>query len=101
MKETEISMHTKVGLVKAFVFSVMMYSCDSWKIRKSERRKTDAFELWCWRRMLRIRWTSRRASKSVLEEMKSQISSEGMIIKLALAFFGHTMQVYGIEKILC
>ena len=98
MKDKEISMRTKVRLVKALVFPVMMYGCESWTIRKSERRKIDAFELWCWRRILRIPWTARRTNKSVLKEIKPEISLEGMIAKQALTFFGHTIRASGMEK---
>ena len=98
MKDRAISVPTKVRLVKALVFPVMMYSCESWTIRKSERKKIDAFELWCWRRLLRIPWTERRTNKSILDELRAETSLEGMIIKQALTFFGHTMHASRIEK---
>ena len=93
VKDRAISVPRKVRLVKALVFPVMMYGCESWTIRKSERRKIDAFELWCWRRLLRIPWTERRRNKSVLDEIKIETSLEVMIIKRALTFFGHTYAI--------
>ena len=98
MKDKDISIHTENHLVKALVFPVIMNGCGGWTIRKSERRKIDAFELWCWRRMLRIPWTARRTNKSVLEEIKIEISLEGMTAKQALTFFGHTVRASGMEK---
>ena len=98
MKDRAISVPTKVQLVEASVFPVMMYGCESWTFRKSERKKIDAFELWCWRRSLRIPWTERRTNKSLLDELRTETSLEGMIIKRALTFFGHTMCASGIEK---
>ena len=98
IKDRAISVTTKVRLVKPLVFPVMMYGCESWTIRKSERRKIDAFELWCRRRLLRIPWTERRTNKSVLDEIRTETSLEGMIIKRALTFFGHTVRSSGIEK---
>ena len=98
MKDRAISVPTKVWLVKALVFPVMMYGCESWTISKSERKKIDAFELWCWRRLLRIPWTERRTNKSILDELRAETSLEGMIIKQALTFFDHTMRASRIEK---
>jgi len=91
MKDRAISVPTKLPLVKALFFPVMMYGCESWTIRKSERRKIHALELWCWRRLLRIPWTERRTNKSVLYEIRTETSLEGMFIKRTLTFFGHTM----------
>ena len=97
MKDRAISVPTKVRLVKALVFPVMMYGFKSWTIRKSERKKIDAFELWCWR-LLRTPWTERRTNKSILDELRTETSLEGMIIKQALTFFGNIMRASGIEK---
>ena len=85
-------MPTKVRLVKAMVFPVVMYGCESWTIKKTERRRTDAFELWCWRRLLRIPWTARRSNQSILKEISPECSLEGLILKLKLQYFGHLMQ---------
>ena len=92
MKDRAVSVLTKVRLAKALVFPVVMYGCESWTIRKSERRKIDAFELWCWRRSLRIPWTERRTNTSISDETRPETSLEGMIIKRALNFFGHAMR---------
>ena len=80
---------TKVWLVKAMVFPVVMYGCESWTVKKTERRRIDAFELWCWRRFLRVPWTARRSNQSILNEIKPGISLEGMMLKLKLQYFGH------------
>ena len=85
-------MPTKVHLVKAMVFPAVMYGCESWIVKKSEHRRIDAFELWCWRRLLRVPWTARRFNQSILKEINSGISLEGMMLKLKLQYFGHLMQ---------
>ena len=87
-----MTLPTKVHLVKAMVFSVVMYGCDSWTIKKAERRRIDAFELWCWRRLLRVPWTARRSNQSILKEISPGISLEGMMLKLKLQYFGHLMR---------
>ena len=84
-------MPTKVCLVKAVVFPVVMYGCESWTIKKAEHRRTDAFELWCWRRLLRIPWTARRSNQSILKEISPEYSLEGLMLKLKLQYFGHLM----------
>ena len=84
-------MLTKVGIVKAIVFPVVMYGCESWAIKKAEHRRNDAFELWCWRRLLRVPWTARRSSQSILKEISPEYSSEGLMLKLKLQCFGHLM----------
>ena len=94
-------MPTKVRLVKAMVFPVVLYGCESWTVKKAERRRIDAFELWCWRRLLRVPWTARRSNQSILKEISPGISLEGMMLKLKLQDFGHLMQRVGsLEKIL-
>ena len=85
-------MPTKVHLVKAMVFSVVMYGCESWTVKKAERRRIDAFELWCWRKLLRVPWTARRSNQSILKEISPGISLEGMMLKLKLQYLGHLMQ---------
>ena len=85
-------MPTEVRLVKALVFPVVMYGCESWNIKKAERRKIDAFELWCWRRLLRVPWTARRSNQSILKEISPQYSLEGRILMLKLQYFGHLMR---------
>ena len=90
-KSRDISLPTKVHLVKAMVFPVVMYGCESWTIKKSEHRRIDAFELWCWRRLLRVPWTARRSNQSILKEIGPGISLEGMMLKLKLQYFGHLM----------
>ena len=85
-------MPTKVHLVKAMVFPVVMYGCESWSVKKAERRRIDAFELWCWRRLLRVPWTARRSNSSILKEISPGISLEGMMLKLKLQYFDHLMQ---------
>ena len=92
LKSRDITLPTKVHLVKAMVFPVVMYGCESWIIKKAERRRIDAFELWCWRRLLRVPWTARRSSQSILKEISPGCSSEGLILKLKLQYFGHLMQ---------
>ena len=85
-------MPTKVPLVKAMVFPAVMYGCESWTIKKAEGQRIDAFELWCWRRLLRVRWTARRSNQSILTEISSEYSLEGLILKLKLQYFGHLMR---------
>ena len=98
-KSIDITLPTKVRLVKAMVFPVVMYECESWTVKKAEGRRIDAFELWCWRRLLRVPWTARRSKKSILKEISSGISLEGMMLKLKLQYFGHLMQrVDSLEK---
>ena len=89
-KSKDITLPTKVCLVKAMVFPVVMYGCESWTIKKGEGQKTDAFELWCWRRFLRVPWTARRSNQSILKEMSPEYSLEGLMLKLQ--YFGHLMQ---------
>ena len=90
-KNRDITLPTKVCLVKAMVFPVVMYGCDSCTVKKAERRSIDAFELWCWRRLLRVPWTARRSNHSILKEISPGISLEGMMLKLKLQYFGHLM----------
>ena len=102
-KSRDITLPTKVRLVKAMVFPVVMYRCDSWTIKKAECRRIDAFELWCWRRLLRVPWTARRSNQSILKEISPGIhfSLEGMMLKLKLHYFGHLMRrADSLEKIL-
>ena len=95
-------MPTKVHLVKAMVFPVVMYGCESWIVKKAESWRTDAFELWCWRRLLRIPWTIRRSNQSILKEISPGISLEGMMLKLKLQYFGHLMRrVDSLERLWC
>ena len=91
-KSRDITLSTKVCLVKVMVFPVVMYECESWTIKKAERRRIDAFELWCWRRLLRVPWTARRSNQSILKEISPGISLEGLMLKLKLQYFGHLMQ---------
>ena len=91
LKTRNITLPTKVHLVKAVVFPVIMYGCESWTVKKAEGRRIDAFELGCWRRLLRIPWTARRSSQSILKEISPGISLEGMMLKLKLQYFGHLM----------
>ena len=90
-KSRDITLLTKVLLVKAMVFPVVMYGYESWTVRKAERPRIDAFELWCWRRLLRVPWTARRSNQSILKEISPGISLEGMVLKLKLQYFGHLM----------
>ena len=92
LKSRDITLPTKVRLVKAMVFPVVMYGCESWTIKKAEHRGIDAFELWCWRRLLRVPWTARRSNQSILKEISPECSLEGLILKLKLQNFGHLMQ---------
>ena len=100
-KRRDITLPTKVHLVKAMVFPVVMYGYESWTVKKAERRRIDAFELWCWRRLLRVPWTARRSNQSILKEISPGISLEGMMLKLKLQHFGNLMQrVDSLEKTL-
>ena len=90
-KSRDITLTTKFHLVKAMVFLVAMYGCESWTVKKAECRRMDAFELWCWRRVLRVPWTARRSNQSILKEINPGISLEGMMLKLKLQYFGHLM----------
>ena len=100
-KSRDITLPIKVCLVKAMVFPVVMYGCESWTVKKAEGRRMDAFELWCWRRLLRVPWTARRSNKSILKEINPGISLEGMMLKLKLQYFGHLMRrVDSLEKTL-
>ena len=101
LKSRDITLSTKVCQVKAMVFPVVMYGCESWTIKKAERQRIDAFELWCWRRLLRVPWTGRRSNQSILKEISPGISLEGMMLKQKLQYFGHLMRrVDSLEKIL-
>ena len=91
-KSRDIILPTRVRLVKAMVFSVVMYGCESWIIKKAEHGRIDAFELWCWRRLLRVPWTARRSNLSILKEISPEYSLEGLMLKLKLQYFGHLMQ---------
>ena len=91
LKSRDIILPTKVHLFKAMVFPVDMYGCESWTVKKAECRRIDAFELWCWRRLLRIPWTARRSNQSILKEISPEYSLEGLMLKLKLQYFGHLM----------
>ena len=91
LKSRDITLSTKVRLVKAMVFPVVMYGCESWTIKKAERRRIDVFELWCWRRLLRVPWTAKRSNQSILEEISPVCSLEGLMLKLTLQSIGHLM----------
>ena len=91
LKSRDITLSTKVHLVKAMVFRVVMYGYESWTIKKAERQRIDAFELWCWRRLLRVPWTARRSNQFILEEINPEYSLEGLMLKLKLQYFGHLM----------
>ena len=100
-KSRDITLATKVCLVKAMVFPLVMYGCESWTVKKAECRRIDAFELWCWRRLLRVPWTARKSNQSILKEISPGCSLEGMMLKLKLQYFDHLMQrVESLEKIL-
>ena len=100
-KSRDITLLTKVHLVKAMVFPIVMYGYESWTIKKAEHRITDAFELWCWRRLLRVPWTSRRSNQSILKEISPEYSLEGLMLKLKLQNFGHLiLRAYSLEKTL-
>ena len=92
LKSRDITLPTKVRLVKAMVFPVRMYGCESWTIKKAECRRIDAFELWCWRRLLRVPWTARRSNQSILKDISPGCSLEGLMLQLKLQYFGHLMQ---------
>ena len=92
LKSRDIILPTKVRLVKAMVFPVVMYGCKSWAIKKAERQRVDAFELWCWRRLLRVPWTARRSNQSILKEISPEYSLEGLMLKLKLQYLDHLMQ---------
>ena len=100
-KSRDITLPTKVCLVKAMVFPVVMYGCESWSVKKAERQRIDALELWCWRRLLRVPWTARRSNQSILQKISPGISLKEMMLKLKLQYFGHVMQrVDSLEKTL-
>ena len=92
LKSRDITLPTKVRLVKAMVFPVVMYRCESWTVKKAECQRIDAFELWCWRRLLRVPWTARRSNQSILKEISPGCSLEGLMLKLKLRYFGHLMR---------
>ena len=101
-KSRDITLPTKVHLVKAMVFPVVMYGCESWTIKKAEHHRIDAFELWCWRRLLRVSWTARRSNQAILKEISPEYSLEGLILMLKLQYFGHLMRrADSLEKIRC
>ena len=101
LKSRDITLPTKVHLVKAMVFPVVMYGCESWTVKKAERQKIDAFELWCWRRLLRVPWTARRSTQSILKEISPEYSLDGLMVKLKLQYFGYLMRrVDSLEKTL-
>ena len=92
LKSRDVTLPTKVHLVKAMVFPVVMYGCESWTVKKAERQRIDAFELWCWSRLLRVPWTARRSNQSILKEIGPKYSLEGLMLKLNLQYFGHLMR---------
>ena len=101
-KSRDITLQTKVRLVKAMVFPVVIYGCESWTVKKAERQRIDAFELWCWRSLLRVPWTARRSNQSILKEISPGCSLEGMMLKLKLQYFSHLVRrVDSLEKTLC
>ena len=101
LNSRDITLLTKVCLVKAIVFPVVIYVCESWTTKKSERQRVDYFELWCWRRLLRVPWTARRSYQSILKEINPEYSLEGLMLKLKLQYFGHLMQrAVSLEKTL-
>ena len=102
LKTWDITLPTKVHLVKAMVFPVVMYGCESWTIKKAKRQRIDAFELWCWRRLLRVPWTARRSNQSILKEISPEYSLEGLMLELKLQYFGHLMgRTDSFEKTWC
>ena len=102
LKSRDIILPTKACLVKAMVFPVVMYGCESWTVKKAECRRIAAFELWCWRRLLKVPWTARRSNQSILKEINPGISLEGMMLKLKLQYFGHLMRrVDSMERLSC
>ena len=99
LKSRDITLLTKVHIVKAVVFLVVMYSCESWTVKKVEWQRIDAFELWCWRRLLRVPWTARRSNQSILKKINPEYLLQGLMLKLKLQYFGHLMQTaYSLEK---
>ena len=101
-KSRDITLPTKVLLVKAMVFPLVMYGCESWTVKKAERRRIDAFELWCWRTLLRVPWTTRRSKQSILKKISPGCSLEGLMLKLKFQYFGHLMQrVDSLERLWC
>ena len=101
LKSTDIALPTKIRLVKAMVFPVVMYGCESWMIKKAEHQRIDAFELWCWRRLFRAPWTARRSNQFILKEISPEYSSEGLMLKMKLQYFGHLLQrTDSLEKLL-
>ena len=101
LKSKDITLPTKVHIVRAMIFSLIMYGCESWTIKKAEHQRTDVFELWCWRRLLRAPWTARSSNQSILKEISPGCSLEGLMLKLKLLYFGHLMRrVDSLEKIL-
>ena len=101
LKSKDVTLPTKVHLVKARVFPIVMYGCESWIIKKAEHQRIDAFELWCWRRLLRVPWTARRSNQSVLKEINPECSLEGLMLKMKLQYFGHLMwRTNSLEKTL-
>ena len=100
LKSRDITLPTKIHLVKAMVFPVVMYGFETWSIKKAERQRIDAFELWCWRRLLRVPWTARRSNQSILKESSPECSLEGLRRKLKLQYFGHLMRTDSLEKTL-
>ena len=101
LKSRDITLQTKFHLVKAMVFPVVMYGCEGWTVKKAERRRIDAFELWCWKRLLRVPWTARRSNQSILKEISPEYSLEGLMLKLKLQYFGHlTQRANSLEKTL-
>ena len=101
LKSRDITLPTKVHLVKAMVFPVVMYGCESWAVKRAEHQRIDAFELWCWRRLLRVPWTARRSNPSILKEISPECSLEGQMLRLKLQYFGHLMRrVDSLEKTL-
>ena len=101
LKRKDITLPTKFRLIKAMIFPVVIYGCESWTIKKAERQRIDAFELWCWRRLLRVPWTARRSNQSILKEISPECSLEGMMLKLKLQYFGYLMQrIDSLEKTL-
>ena len=92
LKSRDITLSTKICLVKATVFPVVMYGCESWAIKKTEHQRTDTFELWCWRKLLRVPWTARRSNQSTLKEISPDYSLEGLMLKLRLQYFGHLLR---------
>ena len=100
-KSRDITLPTKVHLVKAMVFPLVVCGCESWTVKKAEHQRIDAFELWCWRRLLRVPWTARRSNQSILKEISPRISLEGMMVKLKLQYFGHLLRrIDSLEKTL-